>query len=849
MRDLEVYRRKRDPARTPEPFGDEERAPGAPPGARGRFVVQQHAARRLHYDLRLEIEGVLASWAVPKGPTLDPKERRLAVRTEDHPLAYADFEGVIPTGNYGAGAMIVWDAGVYRTADGEAPAAGLESGKLDLVLEGQKLRGRFALVRTRASGGRDWLLLRKGAPPEDGREPVRDEPASVLSGLTVEELREGVSRDREVEAALRRLGAPRRPLAREALRPMLAGAGDGPFSRPGWLFELKYDGVRIVAAKEEDGSVRLLARGGGDRARLYPEIARALAHLPLTRFALDGEVVAFDAAGRSSFERIQQRFTLSDPAAVARAALEVPVVYQAFDLLGANGFDARGLPLLRRKEVLAAFVPRVGVVRFTDHVEGDGERLFAAASEHGLEGVIAKRADSRYESGRRSRHWLKLKAPRTAPLAVVGWTAGKGSRARLGALLVAWRRGRSWVYAGAVGSGLDEATIGALLPELEAEEVAKPACREVPSPPPAGARWVRPSLVCDVRFTEVTGAGLLRQPVFAGLRRELPLEAARAPAERVAPAAPARSAAAEAPALPEVPVTRLDKVFWPVEGYTKGDLLAYYEAVWPWIAPYLRDRPVVLTRYPDGIEGKSFYQKNAPEFTPDWVARRRIDDTDFFLCNDLRSLLYVINSGAIPLHVWSARWPELDRPDWLILDLDPKGAPFTDVVDVARHIHTLLRALGAPHFAKTSGQDGLHVLVPLGGALDHEHARALAEVLARVVCADLPEIATLARPVAARGGKVYVDWLQNGRGKLIAAPLSVRPRPGAPVSMPIPWSKVTRRLDPGRFTIRTAPGLLRRGGDPCRGVLDERIEVARLLTALEARLAAGARGRSRRRRR
>jgi bifunctional non-homologous end joining protein LigD len=306
-----------------------------------------------------------------------------------------------------------------------------------------------------------------------------------------------------------------------------------------------------------------------------------------------------------------------------------------------------------------------------------------------------------------------------------------------------------------------------------------------------------------------------------------------------APAPPA------APAEPKL--TRLDKVFWPDQGYTKGDLLAYYEAVWPWLAPYLRDRPVVLTRYPDGIAGKNFFQKNAPDFTPDWVSRQRIDDTDYFLCNQLRTLLYVINSGAIPLHVWSARAASLERPDWLILDLDPKGAPFAHVVRVARHIHGLLAELSAPHFVKTSGQDGLHVLVPLGASLEHDDARALAEALARVVCAELPEIATIVRPVAARGGKVYVDYLQNGRGKLIAAPFSVRPRGGAPVSMPLGWSQIGARLDPARFTIRSAPALLERSGDPLAGVLSEPIDLEDLLGGLEQRLAA-ARTPSRRRR-
>jgi bifunctional non-homologous end joining protein LigD len=837
MRDLQLYRQKRDPDRTPEPFGDEAAGLRPQAGASARFVVQQHAARRLHFDLRLEIEGVLVSWAVPRGPTYDAKEKRLAVRTEDHPLEYAQFEGVIPKGNYGAGAMIVWDLGTYRSVDENSPEQGLAAGKLDLELTGMKLRGRFALVRTKGGEGRDWLLLRKGRPPADGIEPVRDQPASVLSGLTVDEVRESASRDAALEAALEAVRAPRRALDRDALRPMLASAGGEPFSRAGWLFELKYDGVRTLAVKEADGTVRLVARAGGERARLYPEIARALARVPLASFVLDGEIVAPDERGRSSFERIQRRFTQSDAREIARVEREVPVFYQAFDLLAALGRDLRALPLAARKELLARFVPPLGVVRYTDHVANDGQGLFEAAVAHELEGVIAKRAESKYESGRRSAAWQKWKVPRSAPFAIVGWTPGKGTRAHLGALLLGGLRDGAMVYAGSAGSGLDERTIASLLPRLEAARLAAAPCSGVPVPPPAGARWTEPALVCDVRFTEVTSAGLLRQPVFLGLRPDRTVAETRAPGAP-APEPPRREAAVSAAPPPEaeLALSRLEKVFWPIEGYTKGDLLAYYEAVWPWLAPYLRDRPVVLTRYPDGIEGKSFYQKNAPDFTPDWVARQRIDDTDYFLCNDLRSLLYVINSGAIPLHVWSARRGDLDRPDWLILDLDPKGAPFEHVVLVARCIHALLDELGAPHFAKTSGQDGLHVLLPLAGTLDHDQTRSLAEVLARLVCAEVPELATIARPLAARGGKVYVDFLQNGRGKLIASPLSVRPRAGAPVSMPLAWAKVTKRLDPARFTIRTAPAILARDGDAFADVLAAPVDVARVLAALAARL-------------
>jgi bifunctional non-homologous end joining protein LigD len=349
-------------------------------------------------------------------------------------------------------------------------------------------------------------------------------------------------------------------------------------------------------------------------------------------------------------------------------------------------------------------------------------------------------------------------------------------------------------------------------------------------------RFVPPERVCEVRYTEVTSAGVLRHPVFMGLRDDVdPLDCA-APRPRATTPEPGSDAAPSAPPAPELRLTRLDKVFWPVEGYTKGDLLAYYERIWPWIEPYLKDRPLVLTRYPDGIEGKFFYQKNAPEFTPDWVQRQTIDDTDYFVCNELRTLLHVVNSGAIPLHVWSARVGALERPDWLILDLDPKQAPFSAVVTIARHLHALLDALGAANYVKTSGQDGIHVMLPLGGLLSHDEARSLAEAIARTVVAELPELATITRPVAARGDKVYVDHLQNGRGKLIAAPLSVRPRPGAPVSMPLVWAEVTRRLVPARFHIANAAQRLAKRGDPLRAVLGPGVDAVRLLSGLARRL-------------
>jgi bifunctional non-homologous end joining protein LigD len=800
----------------------------------------------MHWDLRLEIEGVLVSWAVPRGPTLDPQERRLAVRTEDHPIEYAAFEGIIPEGNYGAGAMIVWDRGSFHTVDGRSPAEGLESGKLDLVIDGHKLRGRFALVKTRSGvggdSGRSWLLIHKdrNPPPENtSTSLIEGAPGSIFSGLSVQELRDGVCFDDEIARRAAELGARRRSLSAAKLRPMLARTAEEPFSKPGWLFELKYDGMRVLGEKRA-GAVSLHTRRGRDVSNSYPEITRALELLPVESFILDGELVALDERGHSSFERLQHRFSQTEPGPVARAQIELPVVLYAFDLLSAAGYDLRALSLADRKSLLERFVPELGQVRYTDHVEEHGEALFEVAAENELEGVIAKRIDSRYESDRRSGSWLKMRVPHSAQLAVVGWNEGRGARSRLGSLALAWHQGDRLVFAGNVGSGLDNDTVQALLPQLESAERKTAAFERAPDPTPRGSHFVDPVWVAEVRYTEVTSQGLLRHPVLIGLQDSVSLADCVAPVDREAAVndAPVPHAKPEA----GLEISRREKIFWPDEGYTKGDLLDYYETIWPFLAPYLRDRPVVLTRYPDGIEGKSFFQQNAPEWTPAWATHKRIDGTDFFLCNELRTLLHVINSGAIPLHVWASRTEAIDHPDWTVIDLDPKAAPFSDVVTIARHIHHLLDELETPHFVKTSGQAGLHILVPLGGQLDHDGARALAEVIARVVVNDLPKIATIARPIAARGDKVYVDFGQNGRGRLIVAPFSVRPKPGAPVSTPLTWGQVTRRLDPARWNIQTTPRQMKRKGDPLAELLEEVADVAALLNALAERLEPSPRG-------
>jgi bifunctional non-homologous end joining protein LigD len=839
---LAAYRAKREPARTPEPAGRLERS--ATGGSGLRFVVHKHAARRLHWDLRLEVGGVLWCWAVPQGPSLDPAEKRLAVHTEDHPLEYAEFEAVIPQGNYGAGAMIAWDEGTYQPL--HPMEEGLAAGKLLFELRGHKLRGRWTLVKMRKAEEDAWLLIKeRDALAASGLDSFPED--SVWSGLTVEELASGADPAEAIRRELRRLKAPRRLLDPRTTEPMLADTADAPFSRGGWVFEFKYDGYRALAFREDD-DVRLLTRRGNDLSAGFPELVHALLRLPYRRFLLDGEIVVEDATGLPSFQRLQQRARLRRAPDVRRARRALPAKLWCFDLLGFEDRDLRSLRLTDRKSVLRRVLPSTGTLRYSEHVERHGEALYEQAERLGLEGVIGKKAESVYRGGRHA-DWLKVRAHRTEEFAVVGWTKPKGGRTGFGALHLAQFRDGSLHWAGQVGSGFTERQLGELRRRLGATRTVSPPC--VGAPSGKEHSWSRPELVCEVRYVERTEDGLLRQPVFLRLRED------RTPADCVwegnaeelqftEPFEPAQQTGAEperAGAAGKVAFTNLDKVYWPEDGYTKGDLIAYYRAIAPAMLPYLRDRPVVLTRFPDGIHGKSFFQKDAPSFTPAWLRTVSIADEEggrapsYFVADDEQTLLYLANSGSIPLHVWSSRIASLERPDWCILDLDPKEAPFAHVVEVAQAARALCAEIGLPLYLKTSGSSGLHLLVPLGALLEHEHAKVLGELLARVLARNLPKIATLMRQVERRGGKVYIDYLQNGRGKLLVAPYSVRPLSGAPVSTPLRWSEVDTHLDIRRFTIRSVPRRVRAlKTDPLLPVLSESPDLLSALEALQARL-------------
>jgi bifunctional non-homologous end joining protein LigD len=850
---LRTYREKRSADRTPEPSG------AAAPTAPGRlFVVHKHAARQLHYDLRLEMEGVLRSWAVPKGPSRNPAHKRLAVHVEDHPIEYGDFEGLIPEGNYGAGAVILWDRGSWWPL--EDPKQGLAKGKLLFELRGYKLRGRWTLVKIR-KGERDWLLIkeRDGHVSTDGDGFVQ---GSVLSGLTVEELKEGATREPEIVAELRRRRAPARAVRGRDVELMLAETRETPFTKDGWLFELKLDGYRVLAAKE-GGEGRLLSRNKRDLTRIFPEVANAVGALPYNGIVLDGELVVPDESGRPSFQRLQQRAQLNRAYEVRRASVESPAALYLFDLVAFVGYDLRPLPLRERKRFLQMVVPAAGPLRYSEHFERDGELLYAQVERLGLEGIVGKKADSPYRGGR-SPAWLKVRADRVDDLVVVGFTPPKGSRGGFGALHLAWHEGGKLVYAGRVGSGFDQRELREVADRLAESRRDTPAC-EGPIPAEKGSVWVEPELVVEVRFKEWTDDGLLRQPVFLRFRDDKsPAECVKKGAGSRKPNGPvsgnpiaaasdgtppgsrlADSRTASRSPPPQVVFSNLDKLFWPEEGYTKGDLVEYYRAISPWLLPYLADRPLVLTRYPDGIAGKSFFQKDAPDFAPEWVRTVRMWSEDsqrelnYFVCEDVSSLLYIANMAAIPLHIWGSRVSSLEKPDWCILDLDPKEAPFEHCVTIAREIKRLCDEIEWPCFVKTSGSSGLHVLLPLGRQCTFEQARTLGGLLARMVAVELPDIATVMRQPSRREGKVYVDYVQNGHGRLLAAPFSVRPLPGAPVSMPLKWTEVGPKLAIGDYTIANAPARMNRlGNDPARPVIELRPDLGAILQRLHERFAA-----------
>jgi bifunctional non-homologous end joining protein LigD len=751
-RPLEEYRRKRDRSATPEPFAGRKHRGGPV------FVVQRHDARRLHYDFRLERDGVLASWAVPKGIPLEPGTQHLAVHVEDHPLDYATFEGEISAGNYGAGTVEIWDHGVYELVEEK------RDGGLTVRLDGERLQGLWALVPAKLSGDpKNWLILKKR---EDGTDA----------------------------------GSPRRRWA-----PMLATIAERPPHGPGWSFEVKFDGYRAVGAVRA-GEATLTSRTGNDLTGRFPEVARALVQAVRTPDAVvDGEVVAVDEAGRATFSAMQKG--------------SANHLYYVFDVLEVDGEALDTEPLRRRRERLAALLdPRSPTVRLSESFP-DGEELLRAAVEQQLEGIVAKRTDSPYLAGRRSRDWLKIKPRNRQELVIAGYTKGKGRRASsLGALVLGVRTSEGLVWAGNCGTGFGDAEIERLLGKLRALERKTSPFAVVPKMPRVRKEdvvWVAPKLVCEVEFVEWTHEGHLRAPSYVGLRDDKP-------AEEVRREMPLESEIRRGRRRLEL--TNLDKLFWPDEGITKGDLVGYYRDVAPALVPHLRKRPFTMKRYPDGWQGKFFFQKDAPKHMPDWIPRwpyptvsrasREKRTIDAPLVNDELALLWMVNMGCIDMNAWYSRVDRPERPDWVLFDLDPPEAEgaFRDCVRVALLVRDVLDALDLASFPKTSGSDGIHVLVPISRRHTWEEAQRFARVVAGALARVHPGLVTTEFRKEKRRG-VLIDANQNGEGRTIASVYSVRPRAGAPVSTPLRWDEVTPDLDPRAFTMEVALGRLERHGD------------------------------------
>src|SRR6266566_3878773 len=917
---LAEYRRKRDFRKTAEPSGDSGFAGESEP--RGishlRFVIQKHAASHLHFDLRLELDGVMKSWAVPKGPSLDPSVKRLAMQVEDHPIDYNTFEGTIPKGEYGGGTVMLWDRGTY-TADAaaspdeeeDAVREGLRRGDLKITFHGQRLHGSFALIRMKftrdgsSSSKPQWLLIKHRDEFATDEDVVAENTTSVDSGRTMEEITAGKSRvwrsNREPKNSGKSLGSPIKtakassrksradpppktsktiPPARlnaAALEPMYASVGSEVPGK-GWTFEPKYDGIRVLAYATSD-DVKLMTRNGKDKSQQFPEIVAALKKLSAQSkrsLVLDGEIVALIDGEPARFQQLQSRMHVKESHMIERHSSSTPAALILFDILMDGDEVLLQKPWSERR---ARLVKRVGKrvsdqLRITESVEGDGNKMLEKARREGWEGIIAKRIDSRYEPGTRSRNWLKLKIEFRQEFVVGGYTEPRNSREHIGALLLGYFDKDRFIYVGHTGGGFTRQGLEEMYRRLKPLEIKSSPFAETPKTNEK-AHWVKPELVVEVKFSEWTADRRLRQPIFLGVRddkdaTEVGLEPTSVQKKstrgsiakrqsRVSIAARARTLEASPPKMPRrstpspsrlkvdttwllgqldtiekaggegtldfgpgrtLKVSNLDKVFFPKEKYTKGDVMRYYTRIANFILPTIQDRPLVLKRFPNGINGESFYQQKASETTPPEV-RVELIETDGgekqprIIGGDLLTLLYTIQLGAISVDPWHSRIQSLEYADYTIIDLDPgPRANFVRVIQIARWAKEVIDGFGLNAAIKTSGSSGLHIYLPLPPRTPNEAATLVAQLIATKVADAYPKEATIERFVKARGAAtVYVDYLQNIQGKTVAGPYCVRAKPGATVSTPLRWTELTDALDPRNFNLGSAAERFAKVGD------------------------------------
>ena len=808
---LPEYEAKRDFAVTPEP------APGAAPrGEKPTFVVHKHDATRLHYDVRLELDGALASWSVPKGPSYDPAVKRLAVQTEDHPLEYGSFEGRIPDGEYGAGDSLIWDNGTCDSLPPGELSQQRKRGRIHVVFEGRKLRGGWHLVKT----GQGWLLFKaKDGTERPDYDVVAERPESVVSGRSV-------TRGPERKGTLRAPRAGPDALLKGALPPMLATLVDEA-PQGAWRAEVKYDGYRAVCAVS-NRRVAMQTRNGLDLTGRFPVLARALGQMVVGDAILDGEIAIPDAEGVPRFELIQQ-------------GRNEDALLFAFDLLRLDGEDLRARPLRERRELLESLLANAPPeLRLSEEVRGDIPAALEDARRRGLEGLILKNPEAPYEKGR-SREWLKLKVLQTQELAILGWTPGKGAQSgSLGALLLGVSDGKAgYRFAGKVGTGFSTRLRAELKAELGKDAVENSVASDAPRL--RDARWVTPRLVAQVRFTEWTADGKLRHPAFQGLRADkrpedcvreqaAPRLATKAPARTAPPAAaPKRAEAREAP---EVKLTSPERVLYPKAKITKAELAAYYDAISGPLLRALRDRPLSLVHWNQGIGKPGWYQQGLATPEP-WMALAETPTSTkkgpvkHLLADRPEALRWLAQHSVLEVHTWHSRAHSLTQPDWVVFDLDPaEGHGIEQAIEVAQILRGMFERLGLPNAVKTTGKRGLHVLIPLQPGHTFDDAQRFALQLGQTLAKQLPQI-TLERSLAKRNGRLYFDCLQNAYGKTIVAPYSPRGIEGAPVSTPLRWSEVREGLDPLELNLRTVPERIRQLGDLFEPVLTQGVRLPR----------------------
>ncbi|MCW3117805.1 MAG: ligD [Chitinophagaceae bacterium] len=806
---LTVYKKKRDFNNTDEPAGKKITK------NKFRFVIQRHQASRLHYDFRLELGGVLKSWAVPKGPSMNPSQKRLAVMVEDHPVDYINFTGTIPQGNYGAGKVEIWDKGSFEPVNAtheeiseRKALESLEKGELKFHLHGKKLKGEFVLVHLK-NDEKNWLLIKhKDDYAVNTVYDAEDEVGKPIPEKTIGSIRHGKTK---------KIG--------KFISPMLAAVTKTPFDDRDWIFEIKWDGYRAIAEIEKEG-LKFYSRNGIDFMDRFPVIAQALRRIK-HNVILDGEIVLLNEKNLPDFQKLQYY----------ENHLNYPLVFYVFDILSIDGKSIEDLPLLERKIFLKKIIKNNTTIRYCDHVDTAGIAFLEKAKEQGLEGIIAKKKDSRYIRGYRSKAWLKIKNVQSTEVVIVGYTLPKGERNHFGSLVLANKKGRQWQYRGHVGTGFSNELLSSLQKKMKTLKTdVSPFKDEVPLN--GEVTWLKPELVADIAYTEITRDKVFRHPVFLRLRDEK--SSSMVNEEVIDEITEVKKKDEIKIGNFSVSITNRHKVFWPDEGFTKGDVIDYYSKMSGAILPYLKDRPLSLKRNPNGIRDEGFYHKDAGENVPEYVnvfkvknASKKDKIIDYIVCNNKATLLYLANLGCIEINPWNSTRRNPDRPSWMVIDIDPSPEnKFTQVVDVALMVKEILDKADISSCCKTSGSSGLHVYTPMKNKYDYKEVKDFAHIVASLVQEQLPETTSLERSLSKRGAKIYIDYLQNTTGQTLASAYSIRPVPGAQVSTPLEWKEVNDKLHPSNFTIQNIFERVEKKGDLFRPVLTGATDIRKSLKML-----------------